>query len=69
MRVIALVEYELVGEEGYTYIEEWDAQQDNWTYMVWKKRFIRYLLRQGKVCKYIKELRVKYVRNQKRKSV
>lgn len=60
MRIIALVEYEIVGNSEYRYVEEWDVRYDNWTYMVWKKRFIRHLLQRGIVCTYIKAIRVEY---------
>ena len=63
MRVIALVEYEVLGDEEYEYIERYEVEYEGGVYSVWRTRFVRDLLARGIVVKSIKELEVSYVRD------
>lgn len=60
MRVVALVEYEVLGDEEYRYIEKLEDEWDNLQWNLWKVRFVRYLLARGIIVKSIKELEVSY---------
>lgn len=63
MRVVALVEYEVLGDDEYAYVERYEVEYGNGAYSVWRTRFIRDLLARGIVVKNIKELEVSYVRD------
>ena len=60
MRVVALVEYEVLGDEEYRYIEKLEDEWDNLQWNLWKVRFVRSLLARGIIVKSIKELEVSY---------
>ena len=63
MRVVALVEYEVLGDDEYAYVERYEVEYGGGVYSVWRTRFIRDLLTRGIVVKSIKELEVSYVRD------
>lgn len=63
MRVIALVEYEVLGDDEYAYVERYEVKYRGEAYSVWRTRFIRDLLAREIVVKNIKELEVSYVRD------
>ena len=62
MRVIALVEYEVLGDDEYAYVERFEKHYLKKSDAVWSWRvqFIRLLLARGIVVKSIKELSVEY---------
>lgn len=60
MKVEALVEYEIVGNDKYIFIDRYEDEWNNLLYSVWKARFIRSLLARGIVCSRIKEISVEY---------
>ena len=63
MRVVALVEYEMLGDDEYAYVEKYETEWGNEVYSVWRTRFVYELLARGIVVKSIKELEVSYVRD------
>lgn len=63
MRVVALVEYEVLGDEEYAYVERYEVEYGGGAYSVWRTRFVHDLLARGIVVKNIKELEVSYVRD------
>ena len=63
MRVVALVEYEVLGDEEYAYVERYEVEYGGGAYSVWRTRFVHDLLARGIVVKSIKELEVSYVRD------
>lgn len=61
MRVVALVEYEVLGDEEYTYVDSVDETYPKDTpYLVWRIRFIRKLLAREIICNKIKVISVEY---------
>ena len=62
MRVIALVEYEVLGDDEYAYVEGFEKHYDKKADAVWswKIQFIRSLLVRGIIVKSIKEISVEY---------
>jgi hypothetical protein len=63
MRVVALVEYEMWGDDEYAYVERYEVEYGGRAYSVWRTRFVHDLLARGIVVKSIKELEVSYVRD------
>lgn len=60
MRVVALVEYEVLGVDEYAYVERYDTEYGGGAYSVWRTRFVHDLLARGIIVKSIKELEVSY---------
>lgn len=60
MRVVALVEYEVLGDDKYRYIEKLEDEWGNLQWDIWRVRLVRSLLARGIVVKSIKELEVSY---------
>lgn len=60
MRVVALVEYEVLGDDEYAYVERYEVEYGGGAYSVWRTRFVHDLLARGIVVKSIKELEVSY---------
>lgn len=60
MRVIALIEYEVLGDDEYAYIERYEDEYGCGAYSVWRTRFVHDLLARGIVVKSIKEISVEY---------
>lgn len=60
MRVVALVEYEMLGDDEYAYVERYEVEYGGGAYSVWRTRFVHDLLARGIVVKSIKELEVSY---------
>ena len=62
MRVIALVEYEVLGDDEYAYVERFEKYYLKKSDAVWswKIGFIRSLLVRGIIVKSIKEISVEY---------
>lgn len=63
MIVVALVEYEVVDDDEYRYIERVEDEYECSAYSVWRTRFVHNLLARGIVVKSIKEISVEYVRD------
>lgn len=63
MRVVALVEYEVLGDEEYAYVERYEAEYGGGAHSVWRTRFVHDLLARGIIVTSIKELEVSYVRD------
>lgn len=61
MQVIALVEYEVLGDEKYRYIERLEDKWGNLQWNIWRVRFVRSLLARGIICNKIKVISVEYV--------
>lgn len=63
MQILVWVEYEIVGDDEYSYVERveyaWNSAERN----VWRRRLVHDLLARGIVVKSIKELEVSYVRD------
>lgn len=63
MRVIALVEYGVVGDNEYRYVERFETEYfdipEHIKYF-WRRRFIKMLGERGIVCNYINEIKVEY---------
>lgn len=63
MRVVALVEYEVLGDEEYAYVERYEVEYGGRAYSVWRTRFVHDLLARGIICNKIKVISVEYVRD------
>lgn len=63
MRVVALVEYEVLGDEEYRYIERLEDEWGNLQWNIWRVRFVRSLLARRIICNKIKAISVEYVRD------
>lgn len=67
MRVLALVEYEVAGDDEYAYVERFDIQLGDRSDIKRMNTFARYkvvrsLISRGIIVKSIKELSVEYVK-------
>ena len=62
MRVVVLVEYEVLGDDEYAYVEKYEEVYRNKCEAVrcWRTRFVHDLLARGIVVKSIKELDISY---------
>lgn len=62
MRVIALIEYEIWGDEELCYIDKVEEEFSHIRYAkwCWKSKFIHSLIACGKTCKRIDIINVKY---------
>lgn len=63
MQILVWVEYEIVGDDEYSYVEKYETRVKSNLYSVWRTRFVHDLLARGIVVKSIKELEVSYVRD------
>lgn len=63
MRVIALVEYEVLGDDEYAYVERYEVEYGGGVYSVWRTRFVHDLLAREIICNKIKVISVEYVRD------
>ena len=64
MRVIALVEYEVVGNNDYLYVDRVVEHYHRKKTEVkeWRNHFFRFLLSRGIICNKIKVISVEYVK-------
>ena len=60
MRFVALVEYEVLGDDEYRYIEKLEDEWDNLQWNIWRVRFVRSLLARGIICNKINAINVEY---------
>jgi hypothetical protein len=62
MRVIALVEYEVLGDDEYAYVERFEKYYNKKAVAVWswKIQLVHSLLVRGIIVKSIKEISVEY---------
>lgn len=63
MQILVWVEYEIVGDDEYSYVERYEVEYGGGAYSVWRTRFVHDLLARGIIVKSIKELEVSYVRD------
>lgn len=60
MRVVALVEYEVLGDDEYAYVERYEDEWGNLQWDIWRVRLVRSLLARGIICNKIKVISVEY---------
>jgi hypothetical protein len=60
MRVLALVEYWVVGDDRYRYIETFEFEWANWRYDAWRRYVVKHLFARGILCNKIKCIEVTY---------
>lgn len=62
MRVVALVEYEVLGDDEYAYMERYEAVYHNKGEAIWcwRARFVYDLLAREIICNKIKVISVEY---------
>ena len=62
MRVVVLVEYEVVGDDEYAYVERYEGVYRNKceTMRCWRTRFVHDLLAREIICNKIKVISVEY---------
>ena len=65
MRVVALIEYEIWGDEEYCYIDKIEEEYSHIRFAswCWKTRFVHYLLARGKICNRINIINISYEYN------
>ena len=65
MRVVVLVEYEVLGDDEYAYVEGYEEVYRNKCEAVrcWRTRFVHDLLARGIICNKIKVISVEYEEN------
>lgn len=63
MRVVALVEYEVLGDDEYAYVERYEAEYEGGVHYVWRTRFVHDLLAREIICNKIKVISVEYEEN------
>ena len=65
MRVVALVEYKVLGDDEYAYVERYEDVSSNKREAMqwWRTRFVHDLLAREIICNKIKVISVEYVRD------